>query len=94
LPWVSRHDRLQDAVPRTGTVNVAGTKGAAFQIAELIEHEERMVAGAFIVAVPDTLLLLAVSRAHTRIHVEDDASRRPAAMNPINPLARQLGESG
>ena len=44
LALVSRHDRLQDAFPPIGTVNVAGTKCAAFQIAELVEHEEGMVA--------------------------------------------------
>jgi hypothetical protein len=33
-------------------VDVAGTQSAAFQIAELVEHEERMIAGALVMAVP------------------------------------------
>src|SRR5215472_8689647 len=43
-------------------------------------------------AVPDAQLLLAMSRTDARIHVEDDASRRPAAMDAINPLTRKIGE--
>ena len=45
-------------------------------------------------AVPDALLLLAVRRAHARIHVEHDASRRAAAMHKVDPLAGQVGKSG
>src|SRR5271169_6601450 len=43
--------------------------------------------------VPDATLLLAVGRAHARIHVENDASRRPAAVHKIDPLAGQVGKS-
>ena len=45
-------------------------------------------------AVPDTLLLFAVRRAHARIHVEHDASRWTTTMNGVNPLARKIGERG
>ena len=44
-------------------------------------------------AVPDAVLLFAVGRAHARIHVEHDASRRTARMNAIDPLAGKPGES-
>ena len=44
-------------------------------------------------AVPDAHLLLAVGRAHARIHVEHDASRRAAAMHKVDPLAGQVGKS-
>ena len=92
LPLIARHDRLQHAVPPVGAVNVAGTQGAAFQIAKLVEHEQRMIAGAVIVTVPDAVLLFAMRRAHARIHVEHDASRRTAIMNAIDPLAGKIGE--
>src|SRR5664279_5910683 len=46
LALIPRHDRLQNAVPSIGAVNVARAQGAAFQIAELVEHEQRMIAGA------------------------------------------------
>jgi hypothetical protein len=39
LALISRHDRLQNRLPSVGAVNVARTQGAAFQIAELVEHE-------------------------------------------------------
>jgi hypothetical protein len=68
-------------------MDVSGPQGAALQIAKLVEHEERMIAGAGIVAVPDAVLLFAVSRTDARIHVEHDASRRTPCMNPVNPLS-------
>jgi hypothetical protein len=79
-------------LPAVGAVNIARTKRAAFQITELVEHEEGMIAGAFIVAIPDAPLLVAVRRTHARIHVQDNASRRTAAMNPVYPLAGKIGE--
>jgi hypothetical protein len=68
-------------------VDVAGAQGAAFQIAKLVEHEQRMIAGALEMAVPDAHLLLAMRWADARIHVEHDASGRTAAMNLVDPLA-------
>jgi hypothetical protein len=73
-------------------VDIAGTQRAAFQITELVEHEQRVIAGASVMAVPDAHLLFAVGRAHARIHVEHDATRRPAAMHKIDPLAGQVSE--
>jgi len=42
-------------------------------------------------AVPDADLLLTMGRAHARIHVEHDASRRAAAVHKVDPLAGQVG---
>jgi hypothetical protein len=44
-------------------------------------------------AVPDAHLLLAVGRAHARIHVEHDATGCPSAVHKVDPLARQVGKS-
>jgi hypothetical protein len=41
------------------------------------------------VAVPDAVFLFAVRGADAGIHVEQDASRRPACMYAVNPLAGQ-----
>lgn len=73
-------------------MNVAGAQGAALQIAELVEHEQRMIAGTFIMTVPDAHLLFAMRRAHARIHIKHHASRRTASMNAVDPLAGQIGE--
>jgi len=87
LAAIARHDRLQYALPTVGAVNIAGSQRAAFQIAELVEHEQQMIAGAFVMPVPDAHLLFAMGRTDARIHVEHDASRRTAAMNTVDPLA-------
>jgi hypothetical protein len=50
-------------IPAVGTVHVARAQSTAFQITELVEHEQRMIAGAGVVTVPDAHLLLDVGRA-------------------------------
>src|SRR5215470_5092930 len=66
LALVASNDRLEHAVPAVGAVHVAGTQGAAFEITELVEHEQRMIAGAGVMPVPGAHLLLAMGRAHAR----------------------------
>jgi hypothetical protein len=51
-----------------------------------------MVAGARIVAIPNTHLLLTMRRADARIHVEHDAARRTASMDHIDPLTGKISE--
>jgi hypothetical protein len=53
----SRRDGLEHRVPSVGAVNIAGTKRTSFQVTELVEHEEGMIAGAFVMAVPDAHLV-------------------------------------
>ena len=45
-------------------------------------------------AVVGAALLLAVGRAFARIHVEHDDPRRSPLVHRVDPLARQIGESG
>jgi hypothetical protein len=45
-------------------VYIARAQDAAFQIAELIKHEQRMITGAVIVAIPEAVFLFAVRRTH------------------------------
>ena len=49
--------RAEQRVPSVGAVNIAGTKRTLFQVTELVEHEEGMIAGAFVMAVPDAHLV-------------------------------------
>jgi hypothetical protein len=90
---IARHDRLQHVLPPVGAMNVAGAQRASLQIAELVEDEQRVITSAFVMAVPDAHLLLAMGRAHARIHVEHNASWRAASMNAVDPLAGKLSES-
>ena len=64
--------------------STAGTKRAAFNVAELAGHEQRVIAPAAEVAVVRRPLPVAVGRALGRIHVEDDQLPLPALVNPIN----------
>src|SRR5208282_6537344 len=69
-------------------------RGAALQIAKLVEHEQGMIAGAFVTAVPDAQLLFAVRRADARIHVENNADRFFAAVSHrVSNRAIWLGEA-
>src|SRR5262249_42316432 len=52
-----------------------------------------MIAGAGVMPVPNAHLLLAMGRAHARIHVEHDASRRAVTVHKGDPLAGQIGNS-
>src|SRR5262245_42833620 len=64
LASIALHDRAEHILPAVGAVYVAGTQSTAFEVAKLIEHEQRVIAGAGVMAVPDAHLLLAVGRAH------------------------------
>src|SRR5215468_7739839 len=50
---IPQDHRLEHVLPAIGAVHIAGTQSAAFQIAELVEHEQRMTAGAMVMTVPD-----------------------------------------
>ena len=77
---VSGDHRLQRVAPLVGAVHVAGTNGAAFNVSELVEHEQRVKARAAEMAVVNRPILVAVGRAFRRIHVEDDQLRRPGKL--------------
>ena len=67
-------------------MDVAGTQGVSLQIAELVEHEKRVVAGTSEMAVVGRAFLITVGRAHTGIHVDDDHPRRMQHMYAVDPL--------
>jgi hypothetical protein len=75
-------------------VHIAGPQGAPLDIAELVEHEQRMVAGAAEMAVITAALLLAIGRAFARIHIEHDGLRRSPLVHRVDPLTEQIGERG
>lgn len=91
---IPRHDRLQHRAPVGGAVDVAGTQGGAFQVAKLVEDEQRMVAGATEMAVVGGTFLLAVGGADTAVHVQHHHVGRAAGMNRVDPLPREIGQGG
>ncbi len=60
---VANDNRFQHAFPVIGAVDVAGTQGTPFQIAELVEQEQGMVASAAEVSVVGRSFLVAMGRA-------------------------------
>ncbi len=84
--------RLQHGSPILGAVRIARTQKAALEIAELVEQEQWMIAGAGKVPAIGGALLTAVGRAHRAVHVENDAVRRLAVMDTIDPCAAEISE--
>jgi hypothetical protein len=84
---VARDHRLEHRSPALRAVDVARPQGTALEVAELVEHEQRMVAGAAEVTVVGRTLLLAPGRALRAVDVEDDTVRRSALVHPVDPDA-------
>src|SRR5260221_9318442 len=67
---------------------------APVQIVKLVEHEQRMIAGAAELAVLGSAVLIAVGRADARIHVEHDHLRAMSLMHPVDLLPAELSQCG
>src|SRR5689334_11165283 len=89
---VTRDHRHQYRAPAIGTMHVAWPQRTPLDIAELVEHEERVVAGAGEVAVIRAAFLFAIRRTFARIHVEYDGLRPPPAAHFVDPLTWQIGQ--
>src|SRR3954453_17642411 len=89
---VTRNHRLQQRAPAVSTVDVARPQCASLDIAELVEHEQRMIAGTSEMPVVGATFLLAVGRAFARIHVEYEGLRPPPAAHFVDPLTRQISQ--
>jgi hypothetical protein len=75
-------------------VHVARTKGAAFDVAKLVEHDQWVVTGTGEMIVVGAALLVATGRAFRRIHVKDDQLRRLTSMYAVDPSARENDQRG
>jgi hypothetical protein len=75
-------------------VDVARTKCAAFQVTELIEHEQRVIADAAEMAVVSGPFLLAEGGADAGVHVEHDPLHGTASVNPVDPAPGQVSQGG
>src|SRR4051812_23344300 len=92
-PVTSNH-RLQHRTPTISTMDIARPQCAPFDIAELVEHEQRMIAGTSEMTVIGTAFLFAVGRAFARVHVEYDGLRPSLPAHLVDPLTRQIGKNG
>jgi hypothetical protein len=84
---VSRHDWLQNRFPSIRTVHIAGPQGAPFQVAKLIEHEQRVITHAAELTVPGRTFLRAMGRADRTVHVQRDPLGRFALVKAVNLLS-------
>jgi hypothetical protein len=75
-------------------MHVSGSQRAPLQIAELVEHEQRVAAGAAKVTIVGAGFLLPVSWALAPIHIEHDHLRCPPLMYLVDPLAGQISQRG
>ncbi len=82
---VSGDHRFQHRAPAVGAVDLPRAQGAALDIPELVEQEQRVIAGAAEMAVVRAAFLFAVGWAFARIHVEHDGSRPTAGMRLVDP---------
>src|SRR4051794_15707176 len=90
---VTRNHWLQQRAPAVSTMDIARPQYASLDVAELIEHEQRMIAGTGEMPVVGAAFLFAVGRAFARIHVEYDGLRRSPPAHLVNPLTGQISES-
>jgi hypothetical protein len=74
-------------------VDVPGTKRTSFQVTELVEHEEQMIAGAGIVAVPDAVLVNLRSKSTHQIQINMLIILVESSPWPYQ-ISRYLGNAG
>src|SRR3954447_25249416 len=87
---ITSNYRLQHRAPAVGTIHVARPQGTPLDIAELIEHKQRVVTGTGKVAIVGAAFLLTIDWTFTRIHVEHDGLRRSPPAHLVDPLAGQI----
>ena len=64
-------------------MDVARTQRRTLQIVKLVEHEQRMLAGAGTMTFTGTAFLRAARLAHATVDVQHDGRNRLARVNPI-----------
>lgn len=85
---VARNDACQKSFPVIRAVDVALAQGTAFQMAELIEHKQRVITLAPEVTVPSRAFLIAMGGADGTVHAQRDPFGRLCRVHRVDPLAR------
>ena len=73
-------------------MDIARVHSAAFQMAELVEREQRVIAHTAEMPVPGGALLRAMGRADRTVHVERDPFGWGKCMNPVDPLPSRISQ--
>ncbi len=71
---------------------IATTEHDPFEVAELVEEEQRVVAGAFKVAVVGGALLLTVGLTDRTVPVQDELGALAVAVGLVDPLAGEIDQ--
>jgi hypothetical protein len=79
---------LQYYAPAISAMDVTRSQSVALNIAELVEHEQWVIAGVAEMAVVGAAFLVAVGRALARIHVEHDDLWRSPLVAPCQSIGR------
>ncbi len=75
-------------------MHVPRPQGTPFQIAELVEHKQRVIAHTSEMAVVGGAFLGAMSFTDAAIHVEHDSGLRLALVHPVDLGTGETGQSG
>lgn len=86
------HHRLQHLAPTIGAVDIAGAQAGFLKIAEVVENEQLVKAGATDVAIVGRAFRLAMSGAYAAVLVEHHDIVRATGVYSINTLARKTGQ--
>ena len=87
-------NRLQHVAPAVGAMHVAGPQGAPLQVAELIENEKRVIAGAAEVTVVGCAFLIAMGRADAAVDIEHDRLGRTPLVQAVDPSPGEIRQCG
>ena len=75
-------------------MHVAGPQGAPLQVAELIENEKRVIAGAAEVTVVGCAFLIAMGRADAAVDIEHDRLGRTPLVQAVDPSPGEIRQCG
>jgi len=90
---IAGDDGIEHFLPVLRAVDIPLPEHGPLEVAELVEAEQGMVAGAAEVAVVRRSLLPAVGLAHRAVHVQHDPRELPRLLDAIDPFPRELRKS-
>ena len=87
---VTDHDRLHRTMPIISAVYLARAQLRPLQVAEVVEAEQEVIAGAAKASVVRRAFLSAIALTDRTIQIQDQFANRIAIPDAVNPLAQQV----